>query len=123
MFDQESRAASGKEEFVRVVDSSGELMGEFPSSRIAREFARRMIEARKASTLIVEWSNHGRRGQFAITRKTVDAADRKLQELKLRNEQRARRWANLISGIAVAAVGMLALLNVAGAYSCCVTGC
>ncbi|GEO39244.1 hypothetical protein SAE02_33920 [Skermanella aerolata] len=116
MSDQGSRAATGEEEFIRVVDTSGELMGEFPSSRIAREFARRMIEARKASTLIVEWSKHGRRGQLAITRRTVDAADRRLQELKHQNERRARRWANLISGIAVAVIGMLALLNVAGAY-------
>ena len=116
MADQGSRASNGKEEFVRVVDRSGELMGEFPSSRIAREFARRMIEAGKASTLIVEWSNHGRCGQLAITRKSVDAADRKFQELKRQNEQRARRWANLISGIAAAAIGMLVLLNVTGAY-------
>lgn len=115
MADQGSRASNGKEEFVRVVDRSGELMGEFPSSRIAREFARRMIEAGKASTLIVEWSNHGRRGQLAITRRSVDAAERKFQELKRRNEKRARRWANLISGIA-AAIGMLALLSVTGAF-------
>jgi|SRR4051794_30258875 hypothetical protein len=111
-----TRASSDDKEFIRVVDSSGDLMGEFPSSRIAREFARRMIEAGKASTLVVEWSKHGRRGQLVITRKSVDAADRKLQELKRLNEQRAHRWANLICGIAVAAIGMLALLNVAGAY-------
>jgi hypothetical protein len=116
MFDQGTRAAGNDEEFIRVVDTSGELMGEFPSSRIAREFARRMIEARKASTLIVEWSKHGRRGQLAITRKNVDAADRRLRELKHQNERRARRWANLISAIAVTTIGMLALLNVAGAY-------
>lgn len=116
MFDQGTRAASNDEEFVRVVDTSGELMGQFPSSRIAREFARRMIEARKASTLIVEWSKHGRCGQLAITRKTVDAADRRLRELKQQNERRARRWANLISAIAVTTIGLLALLNVASAY-------
>lgn len=116
MFDQGTRAASNDEELVRVVDTSGELMGQFPSSRIAREFARRMIEARKASTLIVEWSKHGRCGQLAITRKTVDAADRRLRELKQQNERRARRWANLISAIAVTTIGLLALLNVASAY-------
>jgi hypothetical protein len=116
MFDQGTRAASNDEEFIRVVDTSGELMGQFPSSRIAREFARRMIEAQKASTLIVEWSKHGRRGQLAITRKTVDAADRRLRELKHQNERRARRWANLISAIAVTTIGLLALLNVASAY-------
>jgi hypothetical protein len=116
MVDQGSRAASGREEYARVVDGSGELMGEFPSSRVAREFARRMIEAGKASTLIVEWSNHGRCGQLAITRRSVNAAERKFQELKRRNEKRARRWANLISGIAAAAIGMLALLSVTGAF-------
>ena len=104
------------QEFYRVTDTSGELMGEFPSSRLAREFAQRMIEAGKAGTLVVEWSNNGRRGELAVTRKSLQAVDQRVADARLKVRQEARRRANLISGIAIAIVGLIALLEIAATW-------
>ncbi|WP_158046046.1 hypothetical protein [Skermanella pratensis] len=116
MTDAIARTGNGSGEFYRVVDNTGELMGEFPSSRIAREFARRMIEAGKASTLVVEWSNNGRRGELSITRRMVNAAEKRAAEAKRRAHLEARRRANLISGIAAATIAFLALIQIAATY-------
>ncbi|EWY39885.1 hypothetical protein N825_04045 [Skermanella stibiiresistens SB22] len=111
-----TKAADGDGEFYRVVDESGELMGQFPSSRIARDFARRTIEAGKARTLVVEWSNNGRRGELSITRKSVQAAGQRALDAKRRIGVDARRRANLISGVAAAMVLVFTLLHVAVTY-------
>jgi len=116
MFGMTTEAVAVKHLPYKVVDLDGELLGEFPTSKYAREFARGMIEGEKAKELVIEWQNGPRHGKFNMDRKMISAAERKRLEAQRRKELQARRWANLISGIAVVTIGMLALLNAASAY-------